>query len=61
MKERERERERMSEFCYLESRCDDMTFERPNWFDKVKDEVAACRTSAAVFDLSPQAKFEIKV
>ena len=61
-RERERgEREDCTAWFHSDSRCDDMTFGRPNWFDKVKDEVTACRNSAALFDLTPQAKFEIKV
>lgn len=37
-----------------------MTFERPDWFENVRDEVAAAHESAAIFDASPFGKIEVQ-
>ncbi|MCP9481197.1 FAD-dependent oxidoreductase [Shimia sp. CNT1-13L.2] len=37
-----------------------MTFERPDWFENVKAEVAAAHESAAIFDASPFGKIEVQ-
>ncbi|MBE1284051.1 MAG: FAD-dependent oxidoreductase [Rhodobacteraceae bacterium] len=37
-----------------------MTFERPDWFENVKAEVAAANESAAIFDASPFGKIEVQ-
>ena len=38
-----------------------MTYGRPNWFDRVKEEHLACREKVALFDMSAFAKLEIEV
>jgi 4-methylaminobutanoate oxidase (formaldehyde-forming) len=37
-----------------------LTFDRPDWFENVKQEVAAAHTKAAIFDVSPFGKIEVK-
>ena len=37
-----------------------LTFDRPDWFENVKSEVAAAHTKAAIFDVSPFGKIEVK-
>ena len=37
-----------------------LTFDRPDWFENVKREVAAAHTKAAIFDVSPFGKIEVK-
>ena len=37
-----------------------LTFDRPDWFENVKREVAAAHTKAAIFDVSPFGKIEFK-
>ena len=37
-----------------------MTFERPDWFENVRAEVAAAHESAAIFDASPFGKIEVQ-
>jgi 4-methylaminobutanoate oxidase (formaldehyde-forming) len=37
-----------------------MTFEQPDWFENVRDEVAAAHESAAIFDASPFGKIEVQ-
>jgi 4-methylaminobutanoate oxidase (formaldehyde-forming) len=37
-----------------------MTFERPDWFENVRQEVAAAHESAAIFDASPFGKIEVQ-
>ena len=44
-----------------ESRENELSFGRPNWFNRVKEEHLACRENVALFDLSAVAKLEIKV
>ena len=37
-----------------------LTFDRPDWFENVNREVAAAHTQAAIFDVSPFGKIEVK-
>jgi len=37
-----------------------LTFDRPDWFENVKSEVAAAHNKAAIFDVSPFGKIEVK-
>ena len=51
-------------FCFaiiIESRVNELTYGRPNWFDRVKEEHLACREKVALFDMSAFAKLEIEV
>ena len=48
-------------YFLLDTKLNSKTFGWPNWFDNVKDEVSACRSRAAVFDLTSQAKFILSV
>ena len=45
----------------MESRVNELTYGRPNWFDRVKEEHLACREKVALFDMSAFAKLEIEV
>ena len=45
----------------LESRENELTYGRPNWFDRVKEEHLTCREKVALFDMSAFAKLEIEV
>ena len=45
----------------LESQVNELTYGRPNWFDRVKVEHLACREKVALFDMSAFAKLEIEV
>lgn len=38
----------------------EMKFERPDWFENVREEVRAAHESAAIFDASPFGKIEVK-
>ena len=44
-----------------ESRANELTYGRPNWFDRVEEEHKGCRENVALFDLSASAKLEIEV
>ena len=39
----------------------ELTYGRPNWFDRVKEEHLVCREKVALFDMSAFAKLEIEV
>ena len=45
----------------IESPVNELTYGRPNWFDRVKEEHKACRENVALFDLSSLAKLEVEV
>ena len=44
-----------------ESRVNENTFGKPNWFDRTCEEHLACREAVAMFDLTSFSKFEIEV
>ena len=53
-------------YCLLlnfpaESQANELTYGRPNWFDRVEEEHKGCRENVALFDLSAFAKLEIEV
>ena len=45
----------------LESPVNELTYGRPNWFDRVGEEHTSCRERVALFDLSAFAKLEVEV
>ena len=45
----------------IESPVNELTYGRPNWFDRVREEHTSCRDRVALFDLSAFAKLEVEV
>ena len=43
------------------SRENELSFGRPNWFNRVKEEHTACRENVALFDMSAFVKLEVEV
>ena len=44
-----------------ESPVNELSYGRPNWFDRVKEEHEACRENVALFDMSAFTKLEVEV